>query len=255
MNSLTAHLPLSQVSTRAANSHFPWILIFGRCALFIGVQSLFALAFFAAGSPTAWEQGANWWPLSIALSNLICLAFLVRLFQAEGSSYWEVFRIRRGNIKRDLLAFLGWMLIAGPAGYFPNVLLAGWIFGDSMAVLDLFIRPLPLWAAIAGIILFPLTQGLVEIPLYFAYGMPRLKAQGLPSWLALTIPALMLGLQHIAVPFLFDLRFITWRAFMFIPFAFVVGLMMRQPRLQPYLSIVHVLMNLSLAAMMLTVAF
>jgi hypothetical protein len=234
----------------------PWLIIFGRTLLFLGVQALFALAFSLVGSQDAWAQSADWWPIGVVLTNTICLLLLLSQFRGEGRSYWEVFRIRRAHIKGDLLAVFAWMAVAGPAGFFPNVLLAGWLFGDSLAVLDMFVRPLPLWAVYAAIFLFPITQGLVETPLYFGYGMPRLMKQGLPAWLSLTIPAVMLGFQHLAVPFLFDLRFVVWRAFMYLPFAFVIGLMLLwRPRLQPYIAIIHVLMNMSFATMFLGVAY
>jgi hypothetical protein len=86
--------------------------------------------------------------------------------------------------------------------------------------------------------------------------MPRLQNQGLPSWLAVALPALMLGLQHFAVPLVFDLRFIAWRGLMFIPFGFLVGILLHwRPRLLPYLALTHVLMDLSLAMMLLSVAY
>lgn len=70
------------------------------------------------------------------------------------------------------------------------------------------------------------------------------------------LPALMLGFQHLALPLVFDARFITWRALMFVPFAVLVGLVLRwRPRLLPYLAIVHVLMDMSFAAMFLGVAY
>lgn len=45
------------------------------------------------------------------------------------------------------LALLGTLVIAGPLGYLPNLLLANWLFGDVQAPLDLLVRPLPVWAA------------------------------------------------------------------------------------------------------------
>ncbi|HHY56203.1 MAG TPA: hypothetical protein GYA08_12285 [Chloroflexi bacterium] len=75
-------------------------------------------------------------------------------------------------------------------------------------------------------------------------------------WTALSLPALMLAFQHIAIPLLFDWRFIAWRAFMFVPFAFLVGAaLMWRPRLMPYLAIVHILLDMSFAVMLLGVAF
>ena len=116
----------------------PWVLLFGRTGLFFVVQTLFALGFFLAGSTSAWEDGTAWWPIVVTITNVICLITLIYLFRAEGKKYWDIFRIRRVNIKSDLLALAATFLVIGPLGYFPNVLLGGWLFGDSEAVLELF---------------------------------------------------------------------------------------------------------------------
>lgn len=177
-------------------------------------------------------------------------------FRAEGKPYWDIFRIRKENILGDVLIVLGLFLIGGPLGYFPNPMLSEALFGDSQLVLPLLIRPLPFWAVYASMILFPITQGLAELPTYFGYVMPRLEYQGMRPWLAITVPALMLGLQHIAVPLLFDLRFILWRGLMFLPFAFFAGIVLHwRPRLLPYMAIVHILMDLSFAMMFLNAAY
>jgi hypothetical protein len=234
----------------------PWLMLFSRTALFFTVQALFAFAFYLSDSASAWEEGANWWPIAVAAANLVVLALLIRLFKAEGKRYWDIFRFERRHIKGDLLAVFGVTLLAAPVSYLPNVMLSTLLFGSPEATLDLFIRPLPLWAVYLSILVFPLTQGLTELPTYFGYVMPRFKAQGMQKWLAISLPALMLGLQHIAVPLLFDMRFITWRALMYIPFAFLLGIAIHwRPRLLPYFAIIHVLMNISLAPMFLTVAY
>jgi hypothetical protein len=231
-------------------------MLVGRTLLIAGWQAVIAAGFFLFGSPAAWEASAAWWLLTVTLTNLVGLVLLSALFRAEGQSFWALFRIRRADIKGDLLVLLGTLVIGGPLGYLPNVLLAGWLFGDSQTVLALFVRPLPLWAVYASLVLFPVTQGLVEIATYFGYVMPRLESQGSPRWLAVSLCALMLGLQHAAAPLVFDARFMAWRAFMFVPFAFLTGILLRwRPRLLPYLAITHALMNLSVAAMFLSVAY
>ena len=134
------------------------------------------------------------------------------------------------------------------------MLLASWLFGDSQTVLNLLVHPFLLWAVFFSIILFPINQGMTEIPLYFITVMPRIKAQNVPRWLAIDLPSLILGLQHFAVPFVFDIRFIAWRALMFIPFAFCFGIVRSwQLRLLPYIAVIHVLMDLSFAIMLLSV--
>jgi hypothetical protein len=224
--------------------------------LFVAAQALVALGFYLAGSPAAWETSAAWWPFTVTATNLICLAVLLAQFRAQGGSYWSSFRVHREHAKRDLLALLGVLVITGPVSYLPNILLGTWLFGDAQVGLDLMLRPLPMWAAYAAIALFPLTQGLVELALYFVYVMPRLRAQGVGRWMALTLAGLGLGLQHFAIPLVFDARFILWRGLMFIPFAFLVGsVLLWRPRLLPYVAVIHVLMDAAFAAMLLGVAY
>jgi len=241
---------------KTANQRWPWIMLVSRISLFIAIQAIFALGFLLTGSSSAWEDSANWWPFFVAITNLICVALLVRLFKQEGKRFWDIFRIRKEHIKSDLLALLGITIVMGPVAILPNIWLGGLLFDDPQETLELLVRPLPLWVAIAGMILFPLTQGLAEIPTYFSYVMPRFEEQGMPRWLAVTLPSLFLGIQHCAVPLLFNLPFFTWRALMYIPFAFLVGIVMRwRPRLLPYLAIIHVIMDMSFAAMLLVEAF
>lgn len=241
---------------KVASIRAPWLLLFGRAGLFLGIQALFALGFLLSGVSNAWDAGAAWWPFVVIITNAICLVTLLRLYRGEGTSFWEIYRIRKENIKGDLLALLGLLVLGGPLGYLPNVLLAGWLFGDSQTVLALLIRPLPLWAVYISLVAFPLTQGLAEIPTYFSYVMPRLQGQGMPRWLSVAFPSLMLGLQHFAIPFVLDVRFIAWRALMYIPFAFLVGILLNwRPRLLPYIAVVHVLMDLSFASMLLGAAY
>ncbi len=159
----------------------PLLLLFGRTALFIIIQAIFALGFAASGSPAAWDAAAAWWPFTVTIANFVCLATMIYLFRTEGKSYWEIFRIRRENILNDLLVLLGLLVIVGTLGFLPNILLSNLLFDNPQITLDLMIRPLPYWAAYAGMILFAITQGLTELPLYFAYVMPRLDNAPLPG--------------------------------------------------------------------------
>jgi hypothetical protein len=86
-------------------------------------------------------------------------------------------------------------------------------------MLPLLICPLPFWAFFVSLFLFPLTQGLTELANYSGFIIPRPELQGIRPWLVVTLPALMPGLQHIAVPLFFDLRFFLWHGLMFALFA------------------------------------
>jgi hypothetical protein len=247
---------LSQASTTKISSNLPWLMLFSRVSFFIGFQALFVLGFWLAGSATAWDASAAWWPFTVTLTNGVCLLAMIGLFRSEGGNYWNIFRFRRETLKGDLLWLFATLVLLVPVSFLPNIMIANGLFGNAQLALDVLVRPLPLWAAYAGLVLFPVTQGLAELATYFAYVMPRLESQGMPRWQAVVLPSLILGLQHIAVPLLFDTRFIIWRAFMFMPFAFLVGIVLRwRPSLLPYLAVIHVLLDTTFAAMLLSVAY
>jgi hypothetical protein len=232
----------------------PWLMLVIRSLLFLAFQALIGLLLRVVGLPNAWDAAAAWWPSSVILTNLVCLVLLIRFYRQEGLNFWDIFRVERQFIKADLLFLLGFLLIAGPVGYLPNMLSARWLFGDPQIALDLLVRPLPAWAAMTSFVLFPLLQGLVEIPTYMLYARPRLEAQGLQPWMAVALTSFFLAAQHIFAPFITDARFITYRMVMFLPFAMLVALVMRsRPRLMPYMAVIHVLMDLSVAVMFLTI--
>jgi hypothetical protein len=242
------------MQTSSSPSRWPWIMLPARLVLFAAIQALFALGFYLGGSSSAWDAGAAWWPFAVGLTNLVCLFLLVRLFKQEGGRYWDIFRFDRQHIKGDLLVLLASLVVMGPVSMGPNSLLASALFGDAMAPMRQFLAPLPLWAVYSGgLLLFPITQGLVELATYFAYVMPRLgKLSGRP-WLAYVLASTFLGLQHAAMPLRFDWRFLLWRGVMFMPFAFLIGAILKwRPRLLPYLAIVHVLMDFSTGILYVT---
>ncbi len=233
----------------------PWLMLFARPVLFLAVQTAFAAAFWVAGAAMPWEQAANWWLITVSIADLICLALLSRLFAAEGRRLRDLFRIQRSRIRGDLLALLGLTLVTAPVALLPNLMLGQVLFDNPDDLMALFVRPIPMWAALVAVFLFPVAQGLSETPTYFGYVMPRLAAQGVNKWLAIALPALMLGLQHVAAPLLFNVPFMLWRGLMYIPFAFVVGFAFHwRPSLLPYFVVVHIMMNVSLAVMFLQVA-
>jgi hypothetical protein len=230
-----------------------WLLLPARLLLFALFQALIALGFMLGGSLSAWERSAAWWPFTVTLTNVVCLLLLTRLYRHEGNNYWQIFRFERGRAKGDLLALLGILVVSGPVAFLPNPMLANALFGDTLAPMGMFMQPLPDWAIYSGMLLFPVTQGLVELPFYFIYVMPRLGMLTGKPWLAYILASLLLGLQHLAAPLLFDGRFIIWRGLMFLPFAFLVGLALKwRPRLLPYLVIVHILMDFAAMTVYLT---
>ena len=226
----------------------PWLMLAARAVLFFLFQLVIAIILTISGTPNAFAASSKWWPVSVFLTNVICAVLLDRLYKREGLRFWDIFRINKATVKSDLISLLLLFPVIGALGFFPNLLLGKWLFGDSLIALGMYIQPLPLLGTLAAVILFPITQGLAELPTYFGYVMPRLESQTSRSWLAVGLAGFFLSIQHAFAPLILDYRFISWRALMFLPFAIATGMILRwRPRLMPYMALIHILMDFSLA--------
>jgi membrane protease YdiL (CAAX protease family) len=218
-------------------------MLAARTALFAVTQALIAAFFSARGEPNPWQASVAWWPISAIVTNFICLALLVRLLRAEGKGLGELYSYDRSHLGRDLLMGLLFILIAFPfayAGLMGSTLL---LYGGTMPN---FFFPLPMWAAWLALLLFAPTVALAELPTYFGYSMPRVEAVTGSRWLAFALAVFWLAAQHIALPLIFEWKFILWRFLAFIPLALIVGVIyLRTRRLIP-LMVAHGLIDASL---------
>jgi hypothetical protein len=232
-------------------------MLLSRSLLFTFFQAVIAILLaLVAGAANPWEASTAWWPWSAAITGLVMIFLLASLMRREGGRLTDLYRGDRRFWKSDLLVLLGFGLICGPVAMLPNYFLTIWLYGDPQATLPLFFRPLPLWAALAGSALFPLSVALTELPTYFGYVMPRLQALTGSRWLAVLLPAFFLGAQHAFLPLVFDVRFFAWRFLMYMPFALLTGLVLQwRPRLMPYIMAFHFLIDFSLAAYIIPAAF
>lgn len=223
-----------------------------RLVLFLVWQALIAVGYLLAGHAAPWSASVAWWPISVTLTNLVTIAYLRRQAAREGVSYWQLIGavFNRQHVKLDLLTILGVLIAAAPAAMLPNIGLATLLFGDPMVPVGMFAQPLPVAVALVSMVAFPLTIAFAELPFYFGYVMPRLAA-GRPGYgWPVILPALFLAAQHATLPFIPDPRFVLWRLGMFIPFALLLGFVIRwRPRLLPYLMAVHALIDLSAVSM------
>lgn len=224
----------------------PWLMLISRSAFFLLIQILISLIFIAGGATIAqaWDESARWWTFMAFLANFASIYLLVRLYNAEGKRFLDIFKFSRETWKKDLLWFIFLSLIAMPLVAAPREPLAKALFGDVAIANNLLFRPLPTWAFVLSF-LFPLTIAIAELPTYFAYCMPRLSGQ-VNSWLAWLLASFFLAAQHMFLPTIIDGGYFLWRVGMFLPFALFTGLVLKlRPALLPYFVIVHALLDVS----------
>ncbi len=228
------------------------VLLFLRLLLFACFQGIIALLFAILNKENAWYESQGFWIISGLLTNLVTFYVLKRHFKKRGKSYFENFKFIKKDWGKDIIIILIVFLISYPISMFPNTILANWLYGSEQVTFHLFFRPIPLWVIVIGFF-WAITQGLVELPYYFAFIMPNLTQKLNSSWKPWLIASLLLALQHITLPFIFDFKFIVWRFGMFLLFALFVGLVLKlRPRLFPYLMIIHALMDIGAVAVYFT---
>jgi hypothetical protein len=226
-----------------------------RLVGFATFQALIALGFLLSGNAGWWDASVPWWPVAAVLTNVVTLAWLVSLMRREGRRFWDLLLVDRTRVRSDAGVVLGIAAVSTALVIAPNFGLATLLFGDAEAPMDTFIQPLPPWVAVGVLVLFPVTIALSELAFYFGFIRPRLEAITGRAWSPTYLTAGFLALQHATLPLVFEWRFITWRALMFLPFAIFLGVLLRwRPRLLGYMAILHGLADLQVALMILSVS-
>ena len=248
------------IKTRQAAGAITWPRTLGmlvsRTLLFAAWQAVFAAIFAGQGQAHPWEASITWWPVTVVLANLTSLVLLVWAGKKEGLRLMDFYRVEKHSFWRELPIFILLTLLSVPLAMLPNTLLGNLLFGDVTVTQDMMFRALPSGVVYACLILLPITITFSELPTYFGYVLPRLKALSGSTWLAVILSASFLALQHVAFPLIFDWRFILWRMLMFLPFALYIGAVLNwRPRLLPYFMVVHGLMDASLFLFLLPIAY
>jgi hypothetical protein len=233
------------IAASASGAHaWAWGLLLSRTVLFLVAQSLIAAALAAAGAREPWWSSAAWWPVSATFANLVGLGLLGWRLRVEGVRWSDLLLPVRATWRRDGLSTLALLPVVGLAGALPSVALGTLLWGDPAVGQRLLVGPLPAWAALVALLLFPATTAAVELPTYAGYVLPRLRAAGLHVAAAVALVGLVLGVQHGALPFLPASQFFLWRTTMFVPFALVlIATLAWRPRLLPWFVAVHLLLD------------
>ncbi len=220
------------------------VLLGSRFLLFLIFQAVIAFIL------SSWSRSEGYWLLVATLTNLVSITILWFLFRREGLSYCGLFRFSRSTFLKDILIFLGLVLLCGPVVFGPDYLLSAWLWDDPTIPYEMMFPPVEKWLAIVLLFAFPVTIVFAELATYFAYIMPRLAGRMRSKWLAVFLPVLFLSMQHMTLPFIPDLKFILYRGLVFLPFAALIGIALyKRPNLFPYFAILHGVMDMGTAVM------
>lgn len=218
----------------------PLFLVMLRTVLFAAVQLVIVFSF-----SLSWSDSIAWWPFYAIISNLICSLVLTLLALKEGMTFRDIIHFQKNKLTQDFKSVWWVFLAAGIAGGFGLSGL-GFLMYGSMMPPDAMIQPLPVWAAIIALMLFPITNALVEIPIYMGYCLPRLEVALNSTWKSVAICSFFLAFQHFTLPLLIsDVKYMTWHFVGMIPLALTVGIIYIKIRRLVPIMIVHWFMDIA----------
>ena len=166
---------------------------------------------------------------------------LWRLTRREGIRLFDLVGFERTRLVRD--ALLGFVLIPVSLAFIlGGTYAAGWLLYGTLAQPYLF-GPLPLLAAVYGVLVWPCIWGLTEQMTYNGYLVPRFQVLCRSTSVAIAVVAFAWSMQHVFMPLAFDAKFMAFRLLSPVPFSIFATLVyLRLRRLVP-LAIAHALMD------------
>ena len=221
-----------------------WWMMTLRPALAFALLLLLAAGYGVLGSRSAVADAAAWWLWFVTIANIVCIVLLVRFAGAEGMRLRDIYNLSRATWKGDALWFLIAIVGIALVAQAPGSALARSLWGDPNIPNQMLFRALPLAAVFPLFVLMPATQALAELPTYWGYVAPRLRASGMNRWLTIALVAAVLSVQHLFFSFQLDARYDLWLALKFLPFALWTGIVAdRRPTVLPYLMFAHFLLD------------
>jgi membrane protease YdiL (CAAX protease family) len=223
--------------------HIFAVLISRTVLLFLS-YFITAWLFILFGIPAAYESARVWWPLALILVNAIVLSLLFFSVKREGVTLASLIGFEKSKFKKDVISSL-WMIPASMILAVGGTFIFGSVIYHLKIPSDLTsLSTLPTWAMIVSLTIHPLVNAFVEEMTYNGYVFPRLQGLLHSSWLTVILVTFFFSLQHIAIPLVFDIKFLLWRFLSFVPLLTFWVLIYAKVRRLTSLIIVHWIMDI-----------
>jgi len=221
-----------------------WGMLILRSFITFSFLLLLALVFHFAGVENPIKASSAWWLWFVTLAGVVCIVLMSYFGQKEGLRLRDIYNLNKSSGKGDLLWLLIGLAVTALVAQAPGTWLAQRLWDDPNYPNTLLIQPLPLAAIYPLFVLMPIIHGFAELPIYWGYVGPRLRAAGLNRWLVILLVGFVLSIQHMFFSFQLDWRYDLWLAIKFFPFALWTGILIdRRPTVLPYMMAVHILMD------------
>jgi len=234
------------VTTGSKSNTAPLVLsvLISRTVLLVLVYFITAWLLKSLNIPAPYDSARAWWPLGLIVVNGIVLFVLFFAVKRQGVTLSSLIGFDKSMFRKDLVSSF-WIipvsiLLMVGATMGSSILL----YGDNAPSGLMSLSSLPVWAMILSLIFHPLINAFVEEMTYNGYVFPRLSGLLRSSWLSVILVTFFFALQHIAIPFALDAKFVLWRFLSFAPLALFWVLTYAKMRRLTALIIVHWFMDI-----------
>lgn len=212
-----------------------------RCVLFLTAFILISII-----SKLPYTSISKWWTSVAIVCNIVTIAVLLLFCRIKGLNYKRLINYERGKTKAaDAVLIVALTIVVGMCGLY----LAGLICYGVFPYLDkTMVEPIPLWLAIAVLLLLPLSTTLAEDGLYLGYAVNSSAGNG---WANTSLTAFFYALQHSFIPFLPDGIYILYRFISFLPLTVIICFWYRKNRDPLPFMIGHFILNVATAVQIL----
>lgn len=193
-------------------SWWPVILFLPARLLFAFLAQVLTAGIFAiGGSANAWQDATVWWPVFSTITDLLCLFALVWLTRREGLKIIDLI----GAKGKDILKQLAWtpvyLLAVAPTSILASIITQAY-YGTALPPMIAVVN-LPPAGQIYSLIVWPIIWVITEELVYLGYLLPRLEVLSGKTWIAILVVIFFWGIQHLAMPFIPDEKYLVSRVF------------------------------------------
>jgi membrane protease YdiL (CAAX protease family) len=248
MSTLTS----SEVPGRVAVSGngLPWnTSTLVTAGVLVSRSALFTLAYFGVVAVLrglsvdhAADAARAWWGVAGVLVNVVSWLVLRAVLRHEGRTPASLIGFDRARLGEDLRTCLWAVPLSLVLAVGANLALSAVMYGLRPPAALMFMTSLPPWALVVTVGVFPLVNAVVEESTYNGLCYPRLEGS-MRAPVAIALVTAVFSLQHLALPFAFDLKFLAWRVLSFVPLLLFWVLLARAKRRLVSVIAVHWFMD------------
>ncbi len=212
-----------------------------KLALLLPIRCIsFIIIFLCIHSITNKEYSnlTNCWSVVCSIVNIVLILILILVTKLNKSNYFELINYGKKKTRiKDVVIMCIIVLFVGMGVMW----LSGLIFYQKFPYLPSeIISPLPIWVSIIVFLILPLSTALAEEGLYLGCGVNSIDNK----YLKIAIPSLFFALQHSFIPFIPDIKFMSYRFLSFLPLTIILCIIYDKKKNPLPIIIAHTLIDL-----------